>query len=328
MRFGARLVTRAAVCVLALLGARAKAVPTVWQRARNPAAVKAQRALVDLERWALGAYDDNVKLGERRGLLLGAVAMAELRGATQLPDIRIKFLLGQVLADYSVRREDDARALLEAALAEAPNHPLAASAWATLAELDVRLGATAQAHAAFAQALERMWRPDARARIYGARAGLFLQQGDAMAALADFRRALRLAAAADLVVRLRYGLAVALERGGDLPAALRQLRIAAALQSKGGTAALDALDLPDVSFVPPIEFFYYKGLEALAAGRFAETRADARLDYRAAANFFTRYLEHAEPKAPWVGHAERLRAACERELSDDAATGHGERPSR
>jgi len=311
-----------------LLAAEAGAVPSVWQRARNPERARAQRALVDLERWTLGAYDESVRVGERRGLLLGAVAMAELRGAAQLPDVRIKFLLGEVLADYSVQREDDARALLEAALAEAPNHPLAAAAWATLAELRVRLGAAAAAYAAFARALERTWRPNPRAHVYGARAGLGMQQGDAMAAIRDFRRALRVATVADLVVILRYGLAVALERSGDLPAALRELKAARALKPKASAAVLGALELPEVRFVPSYEFFYYKGLEAMAEGRFAESGADARLDYRAAADFFAQYLEHAEPATPWVGHAERLRAACERELSEEGQSKGGGRFSR
>jgi tetratricopeptide (TPR) repeat protein len=125
------------------------------------------------------------------------------------------------------------------------------------------------------------------------------------AARADYRRAIQLAEEPDLYALSHYGLAVVLERLGDLPAAFTELDTALAITLPfPAYSAPDPLELPGVSFEPAHERYYLEALRAMARLRHVGDRAawlgestvalQAWDAYLAAAPSSVRYRKNAE----------------------------------
>jgi tetratricopeptide (TPR) repeat protein len=305
-----------------LIASQAGAQPSLWDKARDPRTAKAHQALTSVERMLSRASESDFDFGLQRNFTRAALAMLELSGGGALPEPRLKLLLAQLLLDGGIGREQEARRLIEEALAQDPNSSMADKAWLWLAIASAKLGDSAREHAAYTRALEFTWEADRRATIYMNRGESKMVLSTRPASphtiaesLQDFRRALSLATEPDIQALVLYDLGIALERTGDLPSALDAMARARAIQL--GPLYRSALDLPTVFFVPAYDLFYYKALEAMAGARASgDAQERAELLERAAMSW-ARYLSEAEPDGhPWVANARLHRASVEKKQAE------------
>lgn len=300
--------------VLATLGVTFCAGPTcakpnLWQRAREPAAASQEQSLIRIERLlsAVGllAFDAEFSAG--------AVALSELAhapwpclarhrstserapAADFVLDARIEYLLGEALLNSQTGREAEARCMLERALRDAPDSPLAARGLAELANAAAKLGDRGAERSAYLGALERTWDPDSRGNLLANLAESEMALGNLRGAVRGYQDALRCSLQPELLASAYFGLAVALDRSGDLPSALRAAKQAISVQLPPTSFPVaSVLDLPNVFFTPHYEVYYYKALGAMAAAQLAKddrARQEALSD---AAEQWGQYLIPAE----------------------------------
>lgn len=303
-----------AALALSLTAASGAADPSIWQRAADPVAGHTARAKRRAEYMLDSANDPSADASLRRSFALNAVSMMELFGDRQLPDPELKYLIAQALSQAGVGREAEIRTLLEAALREAPDSYLAGEGLFTLGVTCNRLGDSACELDAYTRALEIIWEPDIRSSVYSNRGETRMGMGDLQGAIRDYQRAQTVAQSPETQALAYFGLAVALERHGDLPAALRAVAIADSIRVPIPFGLmLSALDLPGVFFNPEYEVHYYKALAHMAAAERARDDAEKRRAYDLAIERWSRYLEGAEPDGQrWVPNARAHRSRCER----------------
>ncbi|MET0792459.1 MAG: tetratricopeptide repeat protein [Polyangiaceae bacterium] len=323
---------------LALGASPAHATPGFWQRAREPGQAEQQLVLNRIERLlgSIGLPEFGPELSA------GAIALSQLgqirwpcitsgtaaahptrptrAGEFQL-DPRLEYLIGSALVDSNSQREAEARCVLEQALRDAPNSPLAAHGLADLAIAAAKLGDRAAEHAAYLRALDVTWEPDSRANLLANLAESDMALGDLPRAIREYRSALAGSQQPDLAAGAYFGLAVALDRSGDLPSALDAAKRALSIQlPPSAFPASSVLDLPNVFFTPSYEIHYYKGLRAMAAVQLAKddiARRDALAD---AAEEWTAYRLLGEiDHAPWLQRAALHQASVERQLTEVSA---------
>lgn len=308
-----------AVALAVLVARPAAAQPSIWDEAKEPHLARAEHVLHGVERMLLRAEEAQAAPDMRADFTRAALAMLELAGGSELPDVRLRYLLGDLMVNSDIGRYDEAARLLRRALAEAPHHPLAAQGWFDLAIAEAKLHKPKLEIDAYDHALERAWQPELRANIFMNRGESQMVLGHLQPALADYRRALQIAQSPELRALAYYGLGITLERSGDLPSALDAMHKANAIKIHGRYGNGSALDLSTVFFVPAYDLFYYKALSMMAAARDARqpSRKVARLER--AVTYWSRYLASAQrDHQPWVQHAKLLLASCRRKL--DKAT--------
>jgi tetratricopeptide (TPR) repeat protein len=304
-----RRVTFATACLLALsvlaTNRPCDAGPSLWERARRPLAAREAELLSQLER-VLDARELSYREPfVTRDIARAAVARSDLSGIRSPVDPRLACVMADALMIADLGRERDARRLLEGALVALPVGPLRADALRRLGIVFAMLAEPLGSRRAYTEALELEVSPRERANLYYNRAEASLELDELEAATADYRRSIALATEPDVLALARYGLAVALERLGDLPAAFTELDAALAITLPfPAYAAPDPLELPGVFFVPAYERHYLVALRAMARLRHAEDRAERLVEaavaveawdaYLAAAPSSVRYREHAE----------------------------------
>jgi len=294
---------RGLALALLVLASRASAQPSVWDAARDPKVVRDYQTLVSVER-VLSRDDEPVfDPTTPRELMRAALTAAELAGRTDVADPRLLFFVGELLSDPLVGRDQDARDVLDRALAADPRSPLAGRAWFNVAIASARLEDPKREYDAYTHALELTWERGFRANIFTNRAESAMVLGHLDRAVADYRKAIELADRPDLQALGYYGLGIALERSGDLPAALDAMRVARSIRIPGIGSALD---LPSVFFVPSYDVHYYKALSAMSAARDAKKPQIEAHYLGLAASQWQEYLEGAAPdRHRWVPNARR-----------------------
>ena len=145
-------------------------------------------------------------------------------------DARLEYLIGGALLDSQAGREREARCMLERALRDAPNSPLAARGLSDLAIAAAKMGDREAEHAAYLRALELTWQPDSRGNLLANLAESDMALGDLGRAVRGYRNALSSSQQPELVAGAYFGLAVALDRSGDLPSALEAAKRAISVQ--------------------------------------------------------------------------------------------------
>jgi tetratricopeptide (TPR) repeat protein len=220
-----------------------------------------------------------------------------------LPDPRLRFILGDLVGKPPDDNPVEARRLLEQALSEDSESPLAGGAWFSLGLACDSLGDAKGAEVAYTQALERIWDTDRRAHLYANRGDVRVQRGKLGAAVVDYRQAVQSAEDPTILTLAYYGLGVALERSGDWPASLEAINTGTTHWPPQWLTS--PLDMPGVFFVPAYEVYYYKALLATAAAeRAGESSADFASALEQAAGHWQEYLEQAEPRGDrWVPNA-------------------------
>jgi tetratricopeptide (TPR) repeat protein len=282
--------------------------PSLWERARRPLAVKEAELLPELERILDARELAYREPAVTRDIARAAVARSELSGIRSPVDPRLACVLADALIIADVGRERDAQRLLEGALVTLPIGPLRADALRRLGIVFALLAEPARSRQAYTEALELEVSPRERANLYYNRAEASLELDELEAATADYRRSIALATEPDVLALTRYGLAVALERLGDLPAAFTELDAALAITLPfPAYAAPDPLELPGVFFVPAYERYYLEALRAMARLRHAEDRAERLLEAAIALEAWDTYLSAAPTTVRYRQNAEAHR---------------------
>jgi tetratricopeptide (TPR) repeat protein len=331
-------VTRApfAPMLLALLLAASpgRAAPNIWQRAREPGTVAQQTILSRIERLlgSIGLAEFDAELSA------GAIALTQIghsnwpclsRSGTELDsaarditlDPRLEYLIGGALLDSHSGYERQARCMLERALRDAPNSPLAARGLSDLAIAAAKMADRETEHAAYLRALELTWQPDSRANLLANLAESDMALGQLARAVRGYRNALATSQHPELVAGAYFGLAVALDRSGDLPAALDAAKRAISVQLPPTLfAAGSVLDLPNVFFTPSYEIHYYKALGAMAAAELSNDELARRDALSEASEQWSSYLLAAEPDhARYAPRAALHKASIGRKLAELSA---------
>ncbi len=293
--------------VLAGLGgaARAPAEPGVWEVAREPKLAEEHLTLQSVESFLLGhasAWDE---------MNVHKATIDYLRGERYL-DPRLELLLAQLRVESTLRGEQGVRDRLLETLARHPDSPLAPRSYLELARVAALQGDLVSSRAYFSEALDRLWEPELRAAAYYGRAKVVMESGRPRDALDDDREALRSARSPKYRALAHWGLGVALERSGNLNAAFREITTAIGIPVQSTAfAARTVLDLPDVTFAPDYDRYYYKGLAAMAEAASQDVPLQAILDYQSALQYFERYLSEAEPaQHAYAPNARRLAQTC------------------
>jgi tetratricopeptide (TPR) repeat protein len=315
----------------------ARATPSIWQRASHPGASAQHTILNRVERLlsSLGIAEFDAELSA------GAIALTQLgqsgwpcfarpgtaAGTAPSPepefelDARLEYLLGGALLDAQAGREAEARCMLERALRDAPNSPLAARGLSDLAIAAAKMGDREAEHAAYQRALELTWQPDSRGNLLANLAESDMALGELKRAVRGYQRALASSQQPELVAGAYFGLAVALDRSGDLPSALEAAKRAISVQLPPTLfAAGSVLDLPNVFFMPNYEVHYYKALGAMAEAELGKDDLERRDALADALEQWTRYLVPAElDHARFAPRAALHKARVARQLAEVVA---------
>lgn len=261
--------------------------------------------------------EDGAAVGEL--FLRQARELLEQNGAARSPDLLVRYQLAEIR--HLLRDEAGAIKLFESVVAvEATPPSMRAEAYSQLAEAYTRLGRFEEELRAYDAALRFEAQPFARARLLANRAESFMAIGDISAAVDGYRGALGLLSAPIEMFTLgpttMWGLAVALDRSGDLDGALEAIRLA---------RTYDPLDKnlngPGWFYVPAYDRFYYQALGHWSAARRATLPAARAEEYLSAVARWQEYLDSAAPDDRWIGvaRARLLQSEKEREQSLRAA---------
>lgn len=310
-------------CALAVLlaaaslsfGAAAEALPSIWDRARDPSSSRAERVSRRIQRVMDGeGTADVADLEALRDFRLGALAIAEMSGARAFDDPRLSLLLAQAMIEADLGGEGEAESLLLHVIEQ-----LESGATWLEAEARVLLAAAARGMPELAlervsRALPLVWDPATRSALLRERAEARMALGDVRGSAADQRAALSTAQSPVQRALARFGLGLALERGGDLPGALGELRLAHASAPPIAGTDLGILELPGAFVFRPFDAHYTAALSAMGRARLAADPERALLDYERAVVGWEHFVAAAPSDDRWVPAARLYQSGCEREL--------------
>jgi tetratricopeptide (TPR) repeat protein len=297
----------------------ASAAPTVWSRARDPELGRHHAALADAE--ALLIKYDRLQLpsmGEQfRGMgtvyLLEAKRVLEGAGAESARDPMLRYRLAQVY--YELRNYAKATTLYESiARSPALAAPYRASALSALGTCHAHAGRRDQEIKAYTEALALTTYGAARSNILANRAEAYMAMGDLEAAVQGYREALSSLSSLHPVEMIYYGvtplwgLAVALDRTGDLEAAFRSIRLAREYDPSDRQ-----INRPNWFYAPPHDEAWYDALGHWTRARQATLKAARAEAYGSAIEAWERYLDIAPPDDQYAPLARARLRACEKE---------------
>ncbi len=306
----------AAVLIL-LIHSSAWGRDSVWQRAGSPVQSRLDRLLEETE--ALYAIARSARRAKSRegqrllDMLRGRLSEAGARKADhpQLNEIlaRVEYQL------YELNHDDRLLRLAAAGFARAASRASGtmarASAFNELAVCQARLGSATAELTSYDAALRHEPHAETRAILLANRAEGHMVRGDIRQAIRGYRVSLRgtpATARHRLSVTTLWGLAVALDRDGDLDQAFEQIRLARSYDPQDAQ-----LQGPHWFFVPAHDVHWYAALGHWARARQSKLTADRRKHYRHALEAWDRYIAQAHRKDRWIGIATERRARCQRE---------------
>lgn len=290
----------------------AAADPSIWSQARSADQGRLATAVADAEALQLKYRHITRTHPDEDGAVVGELFLRQARevleqaGAARSPDPRVRYQLAEVR--HLLHDEAAAVKLFETVVTvETTPQSIRAEAYSQLAEAYTRLGRFDDEIRAYDAALRFEPQPFARARLLANRAESYMAIGDITAAVDGYRGAIGLLSAPIEMFTLGpttlWGLAVALDRSGDLDGALEAIRLA---------RTYDPLDRnlngPGWFYVPAYDRFYYQALGHWSAARRATLSAVRAAEYLSAVAHWQEYLDSAAPDDRWIGVARaRLR---------------------
>lgn len=297
----------------------AAAGPSIWRRAAAPEKHAAAQARAAGDHY----LDEHYRLLQGRSPLRQAAALSKAErvledaGAPKSDDPITRYQMGRV-HHYLYELERDARQLEAAAdhllyVARHPRTPitLRAQALQTLAISYARLGRHEDEVEAYDGAIANEADPDSHAVLLANQAEGHMALGRILQAVRGYRAALRATSSTLMLesgVTTLWGLAVALDRSGDLEGALSTIATA---------RTYDPLDQringSGWFYVPAYDEAYYNALGMWQRARAEDEPVEREENYRDAVAAWRSYLDRAPLTDPWVRLAERRLAECEAE---------------
>ena len=289
----------------------AAANPSIWSQARAGDDGRLAVAVADAEALQLkyrhiARLPQEARDGVGKLFLRQARVLLEGAGAARSPDPLVRYQLAEIL--HELHDDEPAAKLFETVVkVESTPRTVRAEAYSQLAEAYTRLGRFGDEIRAYDAALRLEPQPFARSRLLANRAESYMALGDITAAVGGYREAMGLLSAPIEMFTLGpttlWGLAVALDRSGDLDGALEAIRLA---------RTYDPLDKnlngPGWFYVPAYDRYYYQALGHWSAARRATLPAARAEEYLSAIAHWQEYLDSAAPDDRWIGIARaRLR---------------------
>jgi len=314
---------RAALAAFALLlwaGAASADQPSVWARARDPEA-ELRRGLVRMaetlhlkflherreHRRALSRAEVDALA---RSYLRPAATLLEQAGVARSPDLFLRSELAELYG--MLGRHDEVVAVLESVVRDAPP-VLRSRSWAELAQSYAHLGRTPDEIVAYGKALETQPRSSERARLYANRAEAYMLLGDVTAAVHGYRAALTVLSADYMLSGLGpttlWGLAVALDRSGDLDGGMDAVRLARSYDADD-----KLINGPDWFYVPDYDAHWYAALGHWTVARRSDVPSVRVEAYARAVASLERFVKEATPHDDrWLALARVRLEQCKKE---------------
>lgn len=312
---------RLVAIALFLCAGPAAAEPSIWARTRR-SDDEARRALVaeadalQLKYHRLVSERRQHSLDRREVEALGgmylqrAAELLEQAGAARSSDPFLRLELADV---YGLLGKNElAIPVLEGLLRADPPPVLRTRAWASLAVAYAHAGRIEDEIRAYGKALEEQPVARERSRLLANRAEAYMLLGDITAAVEGYRAALALLSSDYLLFgtgpTTLWGLAVALDRSGDLDGGLEAVRLA---------RSYDPLDRqingPNWFYVPDYDRYWYAALGHWAVARKADVASVRAEAYGRAVAALEEFVGRAARDDKWLPLARVRLKQCEKE---------------
>jgi tetratricopeptide (TPR) repeat protein len=299
--------------------------PSVWTRARSPAVDRRAELIAEAEglqlkyhhlRGARARHEfDRQELASLSQLYLTrASLLLEEAGVRTSGDLFARCQLAEVYGFLGLPAKS--AALLESIARESPPPMLHARVHAQLAVDYAHLGRVEEEIAHYGEALHTQAMPHERARLLANRAEAHMLLGDITAAVDGYREALALLSTDYLMFgsgpTTLWGLAVALDRSGDLEGGLESVRLARSYDAQDEQLS----DERGWFFLPDYDRHWYAALGHWMVARktdMGSVRVDA---YARAVTAWESYLSQAPPEDKWVPVARVRLVQCRKERAE------------
>lgn len=305
----------ACLCLFGLWPTLAEAHVPLWERARRPQSLRDQTFLRTFGRWLDAVSEAEGDPETMQDFRLAAVATAELAGAHASTDPRVLLVLGHALLDADIAREEQVRGIAERLLNALESDQAWLEAEARTLDALASRDRPERAITKVTRALPMVWAPAIRSTLFRERAEAQMAIGRLQRSIRDYRLAQAVADRAILKALARFGLGLALERSGDLPAALVELRIAHRTAPGSAQNPLEVLGPPGSRFFRKFDLHYVSALTAMAlASEEGAPPESRRLFYEQSQKEWNHFERAAPPSDPWLPNARLHREACLRAL--------------
>ncbi|HEY3593620.1 MAG TPA: tetratricopeptide repeat protein [Polyangiaceae bacterium] len=308
-----RSISRTALIAWAAAGAFLSAsahaqehAPTLWERALDPARSEAERqAHREAQLYFADAQQQRStsQLGQEQ--ISKAMHVLDEVHADTSPDVRLRFDAGYALS--MLGEYDRAAPVLESALRDGPDHPRATEGYFQVAICYAKQYRPEEEIQAYDEFLRRETDSGSRAQALSNRGEAQMLIGRLTPAIADYRASLVLEPDSPLT---HWGLAVALDRNGDMPGALTEANTAITYDP------LDQrLESSDVFFMPPYDRYWYEGIGAMARAGAIDDAATSTLWWETAVGKWRDYIGLATSDDRWLALAKAHLASCDQKLT-------------
>lgn len=280
-----------AVFLCSVSSALADTPPSVWDRARDHDAATAYDLHAAVQQRFVATPSAGVNDAASRMVL----ETLKSNGAETSKSPLLRFDLA--LAYARLKNYARAAEIYKAAIAEFPDDPAVEQAWLRLAFACGYTGDHVCEQKAYLTVLRFETEEVLRATPTLNLAETQMHLGDLKDAIEGYREALRIAGrmpTGETAALATWGLAVALDRSGDLVDAEKEARFVFELEKSMGGHSL--LRSEGVFFYPGYEVHWYEGLSSSARARVAPSSREALALWRDAEKSFTEWVRGAESK--------------------------------
>ncbi len=302
-----------------------QAKPSLWARARDPELARQHDAIKAADRALSQDYTlSRTPSAFRRGAMLRKTQkMLARANAVAATNAELRYRLAQV--HYRLFDMEDDLGHIEAAaehfeyVALDPRMPQMdrARALMSLAICYARLGRHEDEIEAYNRAIALQPDPISHAVLLANQAEGYMARGRIIAALHGYRQSLEATPSPFMIdsgVTTMWGLAVALDRSGDLGAAIENVRRARSYDP--GDRLINGSHW---FYVPPYDRYWYEALGHWQIARDAKDPAVVRLAYTEAIRSWRTFTEMASATDPWLAIAGFRTQQCEKELLEAMA---------
>lgn len=306
--------------------AEVSAEPSVWASARRPNASARERLATEAQKGLSDSALQKERTEMYSGLPVGselmeaarieARAILEKAGGATSPNMLVRLQYASLMQTIASKQKPrnlenvkEAAKIIQAVIASRPDPAILEVAWGELGVCYAVLGERDKEIQAYGQALHFQPIGHRRATLMANRAESYMGAGRLDDAIQGYRDAL----AALLPDEMRtygvttlWGLAVALDRNGDMEAGLANIRLARIYDEID-----EEINKEGWFYSPAHDEHWYKALGAWGRARAIENSIDKTFAYGHAIEAWERYIDRAPAGDLYVELAKIRRRACE-----------------